>query len=135
MKEVSWIQLIVICIIALGMTFCMPSAEARTGVIVYPVIDQEVSMRLVVKYKDTTRNLMCLITPEGHGYTGDPRWVGLTCAVMGVEPLVWQFCRGTAGKPSLLCVTPDTKINGIVEDADPGNLPITRMNPGDIRRQ
>lgn len=91
------------------------------GVTVYSVVDRSNAIRVITKDGGKARNFMCLITPETHGYTGDPRWIGLTCAEMGVEPLIWKFCKGTPGKPILLCVTTDTIINGVVEDANPGD--------------
>lgn len=110
--------------IAVGSLF-MDRAEARAGVRVYDVIDIAVAARVVAS--DET-NLLCLITSEGHGFTGNPKkWTGFTCAILGVDPLVWQFCRGNPKKLYLLCVTPDTIINGVIESADPGNKPKIRM--------
>lgn len=102
----------------------LPTAIAG-GVVVYEVIDIETSARVVTI--DGT-NILCLITPDGHGFTGNPKkWQGFTCAKLGVDPLVWEFCRGNPKELRLLCVTPDTEINGVVESADPGNEPKIRM--------
>ncbi len=110
--------------ISVGILF-MSKAEARAGVIVYDVIDIAVAARVVTS--DET-NLLCLITPEGHGFTKNPKkWKGFSCVKLGVEPFVWKFCRGNPKKLYLLCVTPGTIINGVVESADPGNEPKIRM--------
>ena len=101
-------------------------AFARTGVMVHNVVDLEMGARVVT---DTGVNMLCILTPDGEGFTENPKkWQGFTCAKLGVNPIVWQFCRGKSNKPSLLCVNADTLINGRIQDADPGNGPKMRMN-------
>lgn len=115
--------IVLIITITVGILF-MDKAPAG-GVIVYEVIDIETSARVVTT---NGTNLLCIITPEGHGFTNNPRkWSGFTCVVIGADPIVWKFCRGNKKKLRLLCVTPDTKINGVVESANPGNEPKLRM--------
>lgn len=122
MKIISYI---VLAALLLLVAWLPPAVAGRAGVIVYEVIDIEVSARVVT---NTGTNLICLITPEGHGFTKNhKKWTGFTCAKLGVEPLTWQFCRGKRDKLQLLCVTPETEINGVVESADPGNDPTIRM--------
>lgn len=126
MKTLARMLLLALVLVPLLLLFLawVTPVGARTGVIVYEVVDHETSIRIVT---NKGVNLLCLITPEGHGWTGDPGWVGFTCAVVGAEPILWQFCRGVAGKPLLLCTNADTTIKGIIEDADPGNAPKMRM--------
>ncbi len=96
------------------------------GVIVYEVVDIETSARVVTS---NGTNLLCLITPDGQGFTKNrKKWSGFTCVVIGTDPVVWKFCRGNKKKLLLLCVTPDTVINGVIEDANPGIEPKMRMN-------
>jgi len=101
---------------------------ARIEIRAYDVVDRENAIRVVANTGGKVQNFLCLITPEGHGYTYDANWVGLTCAELGVEPLVWRFCRGIVNKPILFCVSPNTIIRGVVEDPDPGNMPKARIN-------
>lgn len=103
---------------------CYNHVDARTGVRVYDVVDLERAARVVTS--DGT-NFICLITPQGYGFTESKKWTGFTCAALDVEPVTWQYCRGTLDKPLLLCVNADTLINGRLQDADPGNEPKTRM--------
>jgi len=118
MKTISFIILVIF------MSWDFSPANAG-GVIVHKVIDIEMGARVVTN--DHT-NLVCLLTPEGQGFTQTPKkWTGFTCAELGIEPIVWKFCRGDKKKLLLLCVTPDTVVNGKLEDADPGNEPKTRM--------
>lgn len=122
MKIISYLVLAVL-IFLIGW---LPTAIAKGGVMVYEVVDIETSARVVT---DKGVNFICLITPEGHGFTANSRkWQGFTCAKLGVEPIVWQFCRGNKKKLRLLCVTSETEINGVVENANPGNEPKLRIH-------
>jgi hypothetical protein len=92
---------------------------------IYQVYDIERAMRLVTKGGDS---FICLITTEGFGFTGESsKWVGFTCARIGVQELVWQFCRGTVNVPILICVPPETKLRGKDSAAAPRAKPDVYM--------
>jgi len=124
----NYLRIAVIACVMLVMVFALlVVANASTDkVTVYNVYDIEQAVRIATLEGNT---FTCLLTSEGNGFTGDSdKWIGFTCAEMGTIPVTWQFCKGIAGKPLLLCVPPGTVLrNGKGDIAAPRAKPDIEM--------